>query len=97
MNHRLTFRAFTAVTFATFLVPALPGLLLAQPTLREKLGQMVMVTVTGDSVEERNPSMDTLKQDLARGLVGGLVMFTWSHNLMSPNQIAHLTTGKSVV
>lgn len=92
MNHRLTFRAFTAVTFATFLVPALPGLLLAQPTLREKLGQMVMVTVTGDSVEERNPSMDTLKQDLARGLVGGLVMFTWSHNLMSPNQIAHLTT-----
>ncbi len=63
-----------------------------QPTLREKLGQMVMVTVTGDSLESSSPSMDTLKSDLSRGLVGGLVMFTWSNNLKSPGQIAHLTS-----
>jgi beta-N-acetylhexosaminidase len=62
----------------------------AQPTLRDKLGQMVMVTVTGDSLESSSASMDTLKSDLSRGLVGGLVMFTWSNNLKSPGQIAHL-------
>ena len=63
----------------------------AQTDLRHKLGQMVMVTVTGDSVEKSGASMDTMKMDLADGLVGGLVMFTWSGNLRSPGQIAHLT------
>jgi beta-N-acetylhexosaminidase len=37
--------------------------------------------------------MDTLKSDLANSLVGGLVMFTWSENLKSPAQIAHLSSG----
>lgn len=63
----------------------------AQPSLRTKIGQMIIVTVTGDSVEESSPSMDTMKADLADGLVGGIVMFTWSGNLRSPGQIAHLT------
>jgi beta-N-acetylhexosaminidase len=63
----------------------------AQPSLRTRIGQMVMVTVTGASLEERTPSMDTLKRDLADGLVGGIVMFNWSGNLKSPGQIAHLT------
>lgn len=63
----------------------------AQTSLREKLGQMVMVTATGDSVEEHTPSMDTLKTDLSQGLVGGVIFFTWSGNLKSPAQIAHLT------
>ena len=61
----------------------------SQIPLRTKLGQMVMVTVTGDSVEESSASMDTLKRDLAENLVGGVVMFTWSGNLKSPGQIAH--------
>jgi len=52
---------------------------------------MVMVTVRGDSVEESSASMDTLKSDLAQGLVGGVIMFTWSGNLQSPTQIAHLS------
>lgn len=60
-------------------------------TLREKLGQMVMVTVTGDSLEETSPSMDTLKSDLAERLVGGVVMFVWSGNLASPARIARFT------
>jgi len=64
---------------------------LAQTSLRMKLGQMVMVTVTGDSLEEHSASMDTLKNDLDQGLIGGLVMFTWSGNLRSPAQIAHFT------
>lgn len=59
----------------------------ADVPLREKIGQMVMVTVTGDSLEETGPSMDTLKSDLANRFVGGLVMFTWSGNLTAPAQI----------
>ncbi len=64
----------------------------SQVPLRAKLGQMVMITVTGDSVERSSPSMDTLKNDLAEHLVGGVVMFTWSGNLKSPGQIAHFTS-----
>jgi len=64
---------------------------LAQVPLRTKIGQMVMVTVRGDSVEESSASMDTLKSDLAQSLVGGVVMFTWSGNLQTPAQIAHLS------
>ena len=60
-------------------------------TLREKLGQMVMITVTGDSLEETGPSMDTLKSDLAHRLVGGVVMFVWSENLATPARIARFT------
>lgn len=62
-----------------------------QVSLRAKIGQMVMVTVTGDSVEESSSSMDTLKSDLAEGLVGGVVLFVWSDNLNNPQQISHLT------
>lgn len=51
-----------------------------------------MVTVTGDSVEKSSASMDTLRNDLADGLLGGLVMFNWSGNLNSAGQIAHLTS-----
>jgi beta-N-acetylhexosaminidase len=60
-------------------------------TLREKLGQMVMITVTGDSLEETGPSMETLKSDLANRLVGGAVMFVWSDNLADPARIARFT------
>lgn len=60
-------------------------------TLREKLGQMVMITVTGDSLEETSPSMDTLKSDLAARRVGGVVMFVWSENLAGPARIARFT------
>lgn len=63
----------------------------SQVPLRTKLGQMVMVTVTGDSLEESSASMDTLKRDLSENLVGGIIMFTWSGNLKSPEQIAHFT------
>jgi beta-N-acetylhexosaminidase len=64
----------------------------AQVSLRQKIGQMVMVTMTGDSLDGRStPSIDTMKSDLANGLVGGVIMFNWSSNLRNPLQIAHLT------
>ena len=64
----------------------------AQVSLRQKIGQMVMVTMTGDSLDGKSsPSVDTMKSDLANGLIGGVIMFTWSNNLNNPPQIAHLT------
>ncbi len=63
----------------------------AQPSLREKIGQMLMVTFTGDSLEKSSPSLDTLKADLAEKRIGGVIFFTWSGNLRSPDQIRHLT------
>lgn len=74
------------------LIPEFLPLALAQVPLREKIGQMVMVTVTGDSAEKSSPSMDTLKSNLNEGLVGGLVMYVWSGNLKYPQQISHLTS-----
>ncbi len=67
--------------------------LAAQHTLRTKIGQMVMVTFTGDSLEKNSPSLDTLKTDLANNHLGGVIFFTWSGNLRSPDQIRHLTSG----
>lgn len=64
----------------------------AQVSLRQKIGQMVMVTMTGDSLDGKSsPSVDTMKSDLANGLIGGVIMFNWSNNLDNPLQIAHLT------
>ena len=83
MNHR------QILILALAIACSLPAA--SQIPLRTKLGQMVMVTVTGDSVEESSPSMDTLKSDLAENLIGGVIMFTWSGNLKSPEQISHFT------
>jgi beta-N-acetylhexosaminidase len=63
----------------------------AQVTLRQKIGQMIMVTFTGDSLEKRTASIDTLKNDLADGLIGGVTYFTWSNNLKNPAQITRLS------
>ena len=64
----------------------------AQVSLRQKIGQMVMVTMTGDSLDGKSsPSVDTMKSDLANGFIGGVIMFNWANNLNNPLQIAHLT------
>jgi beta-N-acetylhexosaminidase len=63
----------------------------AEIPLREKIGQMVMVTFTGDSLEEHSASMDTLKSDLSEGLIGGVTYFTWAKNLTNPKQITRLS------
>jgi beta-N-acetylhexosaminidase len=82
-----------------FLVPAILALFCilssfpaaAQPTLRDMIGQMVMITFTGDSLERSSPSIDTLLADIAGQRIGGVIFFTWSNNLKSPGQIRHLT------
>ena len=62
----------------------------AQISLRQKIGQMIIVTFTGDSLEKRTASLDTLKNDLADGLIGGVTYYTWSNNLKNPAQITRL-------
>lgn len=79
--------------FAAVLLPLLCSLpARGQVPLRAKLGQMLMVTCTGDSLEKSSPSLDTLRRDLSEGLIGGLVFFVWAGNLENPEQIAHLTS-----
>ena len=63
----------------------------AQITLRQKIGQMIIVTFTGDSLEKRTASIDTLKNDIADGLIGGVTYYTWSNNVKNPAQITRLS------
>ncbi len=85
-------RFFYLTLGISLVISAASNAAFSQLSLRQKIGQMVMVTATGDSLEESSPSMDTLRSDLSRGLVGGVLMFTWSNNLKNPAQIAHLTS-----
>jgi len=85
-------RLFFLTVSISILISALSNTAFSQLSLRQKIGQMVMVTATGQTLEESSPSMDTLRSDLSRGLVGGLLMFTWSNNLKNPLQITHFTT-----
>ncbi|MCX6134438.1 MAG: T9SS type A sorting domain-containing protein [Ignavibacteriales bacterium] len=74
------------------LLSFIPHISDAQVSLRRKIGQMVMVTFVGDSLEKSSASLDTMKSDLANGFVGGTIFFTWSNNLRRPQQITHLTS-----
>jgi len=80
-------RSLSGLLLCLCLIPPLA----AQPSLREKIGQMIMVTFTGDSLEKSTASLDTLRTDLAKRHIGGVIFFTWSNNLRSPAQIKHLT------
>lgn len=86
MHSRRILALVTAIVFSS------PSVL-AQPTLREKIGQMIMVTFTGDSLEKHTASVDTLIADIVDKRIGGVIFFTWSNNLKSPGQIRHLTDG----
>ena len=85
---KIGFRNFS---FSLLIVSLVPHASDAQLSLRRKIGQMVMVTFVGDSLEKSSASLDTMKSDLANGSVGGIIMFTWSNNLRRPEQITHLT------
>ncbi|MFH0992338.1 MAG: glycoside hydrolase family 3 N-terminal domain-containing protein [bacterium] len=85
---RLVFIALISILLLSYTTPLS---LQAQVSLRKKIGQMVMVTFTGDSLKKSSPSLDTLKTDLVEGNIGGVIFFTWSNNLRNPGQIALLT------
>ena len=46
----------------------------AQISLRQKIGQMIIVTFTGDSLEKRTASLDTLRMILPTDLLGALLI-----------------------
>ena len=58
--------------------------LLAEPSLADKIGQMVMVGFSNDS-----PWEDTLKYDIEHRNLGGVLFF--AHNLDNPTQIRTMT------
>lgn len=84
-------RSLVVICFAVFFSLLVVRESYAQISLRQKIGQMVLVTFTGDAIEKSSASLDTMKSDLASGNVGGVIMYTWSNNLNNPSQILHLT------
>jgi beta-N-acetylhexosaminidase len=74
-------------------------------TLAEKVGQMVVSYVYGDSATAPSAAdaaaneamfgagVTTGAQAVAKYHLGGVIYFTWSHNLTSPPQIAGLSNG----
>ncbi|WP_051809806.1 glycoside hydrolase family 3 protein [Actinoplanes subtropicus] len=74
-------------------------------TLAEKVGQMFVSYVYGDSATAPSAAdaaanqakfgadVSTGAQAVAKYHLGGVIYFTWSHNLNSPNQIAGLSNG----
>ena len=78
---------------------------LAGLTLAEKVGQMFVSYVYGDSATAPSAAdatanqamfgadVSTGAQAIAKYHLGGVIYFTWSHNLNSPNQIAGLSNG----
>lgn len=75
-------------------------------TLREKVGQLFVVYIYGDSASTTDSDMvaanrklygvDNGAQVVHRYHVGGIVYFTWANNLRNPQQIARLSNGLQV-
>jgi len=78
---------------------------LAGMTLAEKVGQMIVSYVYGDSATAPSAAdaaanqamfgadVRTGAQAVAKYHLGGVIYFTWSHNLAAPPQIAALSNG----
>jgi beta-N-acetylhexosaminidase len=74
-------------------------------TLREKVGQLFVANVYGESADTTNPDDVAANQAMygpgirnAKDLIGtyklgGIVYFRWTNNLTEPAQIAHLSNG----
>jgi beta-N-acetylhexosaminidase len=79
------------------------GQLMARMTLPEKVGQMFVSPVYGDSAtttaaadvaaNQAAYGVDTGAEAVARYHLGGVIYFTWSGNLANPQQIAALSNG----
>jgi beta-N-acetylhexosaminidase len=81
------------------------GQRIAGMTLAEKVGQMVVSYVYGDSATAPaaadvaanqaifGADVSTGAQAVAKYHLGGVIYFTWSHNLTAPAQIAALSNG----
>ncbi|MDP1678271.1 MAG: glycoside hydrolase family 3 N-terminal domain-containing protein [Bacteroidota bacterium] len=68
---------------------SLPLLLSSQPTLQQKIAQMVMVGFTGTAIP------DSIKVDIQQRSLGGIILF--ANNIAEPNQIRELASQLSVL
>ncbi|MGH3648475.1 MAG: glycoside hydrolase family 3 protein, partial [Micromonosporaceae bacterium] len=76
---------------------------LRRMTLEEKVGQLFVMVAYGNHATEpaaadkatnrANYGVDTPKQIIDKYAPGGLIYFTWSHNLEGPQQVATLSNG----
>ncbi|MGI5455020.1 glycoside hydrolase family 3 protein [Streptomyces sp. CA-249302] len=77
--------------------------LIARMTLPEKVGQLFVMRVYGDSATDpaqadvdanlKEIGVRTAAELIARYRVGGIIYFTWAHNTENPHQIADLSNG----
>ncbi|WP_129309071.1 glycoside hydrolase family 3 protein [Streptomyces sp. L2] len=76
---------------------------IARMTLEEKVGQLFVMRVYGDSATDPDQAdidanldeigVRTAAELIARYRVGGIIYFTWAHNTRDPQQIAALSNG----
>ncbi|MGE5682649.1 MAG: glycoside hydrolase family 3 N-terminal domain-containing protein [Bacillota bacterium] len=66
----------------------MPNLLYAQLTLKQKIGQMLIVGFSGTTLSDTLSSIDTLKADLRDRNLGGVLEF--AYNLSNPMQMKKL-------
>lgn len=77
--------------------------LISRMTLEEKVGQLFVMRVYGHSATAPDPAdveanlgeigVRTAADLLAKYRVGGIIYFTWAHNIRTPHQIADLSNG----
>jgi beta-N-acetylhexosaminidase len=76
---------------------------LASMTLEEKVGQLFMTHVYGDTADTQNPAyvqanqklygVDNAAQLMDEYQVGGVIYFAWTDSVKNPQQIARLSNG----
>ncbi|MGH3734407.1 MAG: glycoside hydrolase family 3 protein [Micromonosporaceae bacterium] len=76
---------------------------LSRMTLEEKVGQLFVMVAHGNHATEpsaadratnrSNYGVETAKEIIDKYAPGGLIYFTWSHNLEDPEQVATLSNG----
>ena len=77
--------------------------LIARMTLEEKVGQLFVMRVYGDSATDpgqadidanlKEIGVRTAAELVGKYRVGGIIYFTWAHNTRDPRQIAELSNG----
>ncbi|MEU6144296.1 glycoside hydrolase family 3 protein [Streptomyces sp. NPDC047081] len=77
--------------------------LISRMTLEEKVGQLFVMRVYGDSATDpaqadvdanlKEIGVRTAAELIAKYRVGGIIYFTWAHNTENPHQIADLSNG----
>ncbi|MGE5352084.1 MAG: glycoside hydrolase family 3 N-terminal domain-containing protein [Acidobacteriota bacterium] len=77
------------ILFAALALVSFSAKISAQETLKNKIGQMLIVSFPGTAIPDTISAMDTLKIDLAERNLGGVLEF--AYNLKNPQQMKLLS------